>query len=180
MAEAEPATIARPYARAAFSYALDQAQGLNSWSKMLALLAVASSEKLVLEALDDPLLSGVEEANLLIGVLGDELSEEAKNFVTVLAGYSRIELLPNIAEMFELLKANQEKTMEVEVTSAFEVTDGEKIALSEALRKKLQREIKLETSVDPNLLGGVVIKAEDTVIDDSVRGKLQKLSNALL
>ncbi|MCZ6503290.1 MAG: F0F1 ATP synthase subunit delta [Gammaproteobacteria bacterium] len=180
MAEAELATIARPYARAAFSYALSQAKGLTAWSKMLALLAVASSEKIVREALDDPLLSGVEEAKLLIGVLGDELSDEAQNFVTVLAGYSRIELLPNIAEMFELLKANHEKTMEVEVTSAFEVTDGEEKALSEALRKKLQREITLETSVDPSLLGGVIIKAEDTVIDDSVRGKLQKLSNALL
>ena len=179
MAEAELATIARPYARAAFSYALDQAQGLQAWSKMLALLAAASSEKIVREALDDPLLSGDEEANLLISVLGDELSEQAQNFVIVLSGYSRIELLPNIAEMFERLKANHEKTMEVEVTSAFEVTDGEKSALSEALHKKLHREIKLETSVDPSLLGGVVIKAEDTVIDDSVRGKLQKLSNAL-
>ncbi len=180
MAEAEPATIARPYARAAFSYALDQAEGLQAWSKMLALLAAASSEKIVTEALDDPLLSGVEEANLLIGLLGDELSEEVQNFVTVLSGYGRIELLPNIAEMFELLKANHEKTIEVEVTSAFEVTDSEKAALSEALHKKLKREIKLETTVDPSLLGGVVIKAEDTVIDDSVRGKLQKLSHALV
>ena len=68
MAEAEPATIARPYARAAFSYALDQAEGLQAWSKMLALLATASSEKIVTEALDDPLLSGDEEANLLIGL----------------------------------------------------------------------------------------------------------------
>ena len=70
--------------------------------------------------------------------------------------------------------------MDVEVTSAFEVTDSEKTTLSEALQKMLQREINLQTSVDPSLLGGVVIKAEDTVIDDSVRGKLQKLSNALV
>ena len=180
MAEVELATIARPYARAAFSYALDQDQGLQAWSKMFALLAAASSEKMVQEALDDPMLSGTEEAKLLIAVLGDELSEAAQNFVTVLSGYGRIGLLPNIVSMFELLKANHEKTMEVEVTSAFEVTEREKAALSEALHKMLQREIILETSVDPSLLGGVVIKAEDTVIDDSVRGKLQKLSNALI
>ena len=179
MAETELATIARPYARAAFSYALDQAQGLPAWSKMLALLAVASSDKIVREALDDPLLSGDEEASLLIGVLGEELSGAAQNFVTVLSEYGRIELLPNIASMFELLKANYEKTMEVEVTSAFEVTEDEKTALSEALSRKLQRKINLETRLDPSLMGGVVIKAEDTVIDDSVRGKLQKLSNAL-
>jgi F-type H+-transporting ATPase subunit delta len=81
--------------------------------------------------------------------------------------------------MFELLKANHEKTMDVEISSAFEVTQSEKESLSQALNTKLQREINLETSVDKSLLGGVVIKAEDTVIDDSVRGKLQKLSNAL-
>ena len=90
MAEAELATIARPYARAAFSYALDQDQGLQAWSKMLALLAAASSEKIVREALDDPVLSGDGEAKLLIAVLGDELSEAARNFVTVLSGYGRI------------------------------------------------------------------------------------------
>lgn len=179
MAETELATIARPYARAAFSYALDEAEGLQAWSRMLSLLATASNENIVREALDDPLLSGSEEANLLIGVLGDELSREAQNFVLVLAGYGRIALLPNIAEMFELLKANHEKTMDVEVTSAYEVSDSEKTTLSAALHKMLQREINLETSVDPSLLGGVVIKAEDTVIDDSVRGKLEKLSHAL-
>ena len=69
--------------------------------------------------------------------------------------------------------------MDVEISSAFEVTQSEKESLSQALNTKLQREINLETSVDKSLLGGVVIKAEDTVIDDSVRGKLQKLSNAL-
>jgi F-type H+-transporting ATPase subunit delta len=179
MAETELATIARPYARAAFSYSLGQDQGLQAWSKMLALLALASIEPMVQQALDDPLLAGDEEADLLIGLLGDELTREARNFVSVLSGYGRIELLPDIAEMFELLKADHEKTIDVEVTSAFEVTESEKAALSDALHKKLQREINLETSVDANLLGGVVIKTEDTVIDDSVRGKLQKLSHAL-
>ena len=179
MAETELATIARPYARAAFTYALDQTEGLVTWSRMLSLLAATARQEMVRQALDDPSLSDEQVAELLVRLLGDELSEEGRNFVAVLSAYSRIELLPNISEMFELLKANHEKTMDVEISSAFEVTQSEKESLSQALNTKLQREINLETSVDKSLLGGVVIKAEDTVIDDSVRGKLQKLSNAL-
>lgn len=179
MAEAELATIARPYARAAFSTALDQSEGLVTWSGMLMLLAATASEKTVREALDDPLLSGEDEAKLLTNILGDELNREAKNFVSVLADFGRIALLPEIAEMFELLKANHEKTMEVEITSAYELNDSEKANLSAALENRLQRKINLETTVDSQLIGGAVIKAEDTVIDNSVRGKLQKMSHAL-
>ncbi len=179
MAEAELATIARPYARAAFSTALDQTEGLAHWSRKLTLLSAAMGESVVRVALDNPRLSGEDKAALLVDLLGDELGPDAGNFVSVLADYDRIELLPEIAEMFQLLKANHEKTMDVEVTSAFEVTDAEKTALSEALQSRLQRMVNLETSVDESLIGGVVIKAEDTVIDNSVRGKLEKLSHAL-
>ncbi len=179
MAESEPATIARPYARAAFSFALDQAEGLPVWSRMLSLLSAALDEEIVRSALDNPLLSGSDEARLLSDILGDELTDQGRNFISVLAQYNRIALLPDIFDMYELLKANHEKTMEVEVTSAFEVTEEEKSALSEALNRMLKRNINLTTGVDQSLLGGVVIRAEDTVIDSSVKGKLQKLAHAL-
>ncbi|MGK0259094.1 MAG: F-type H+-transporting ATPase subunit delta [Candidatus Azotimanducaceae bacterium] len=179
MAEAELPTIARPYARAAFSYALDQSEGLGQWSRMLLLLAGAISEPVVQDALDNPLLTTEEETKLLLQLMGDDLDEAGRNFIGVLAEYDRLALLPTISEMFELLKANHEKTMDVEVTSAFEVSDQEKNELKIALKRMLQREINLETEVDKSLIGGVVIKAEDTVIDDSVRGRLAKLSQAL-
>ena len=113
MAEAELATIARPYARAAFSYALDKDAGLAVWSRMLQLLSAAVSESLVKAALDNPGLSGEDEANLLIDILGEEVTNEGQNFLNVLAGYDRVALLPEIAAMYELLKANHEKTMDV-------------------------------------------------------------------
>jgi F-type H+-transporting ATPase subunit delta len=99
--------------------------------------------------------------------------------VSVLAEYGRLALLPTIAELFELLKANHEKTMDVEVTSAFEVSDQEKIELGAALQRMLQRDINIETEVDKLLIGGVIIRAEDMVIDDSVKGRLEKLSLVL-
>ena len=111
--------------------------------------------------------------------MGDGLNQDGQNFVSVLAEYGRLALLPTIAELFELLKANHEKTMDVEVTSAFEVSDQEKIELGAALQRMLQRDINIETEVDKLLIGGVVIRAEDTVIDDSVKGRLEKLSLVL-
>jgi len=179
MAEAELATIARPYARAAFSRGLDQTDGLGTWSRMLSLLAAAVSEPIVEEALDTPTLTTEDETSLILQVMGDDLNQDGQNFVSVLAEYGRLALLPTIAELFELLKANHEKTMDVEVTSAFDVSDQEKTELGAALQRMLQRDINIETEVDKLLIGGVVIRAEDTVIDDSVKGRLEKLSMEL-
>lgn len=179
MAEAELPTIARPYARAAFSFALSQPEGLGKWSRMLALLASATEHPVMQDALDNPMLSNADEADLLTNLLSDELDESGVNFVNVVASYGRLTVMPFISEMFELLKANHEKTMDVSVTSAFEVDAAQASSLSEGLKRMLQREINLSTEVDTSLLGGVIIKAEDTVIDNSVRGKLAKLAQAL-
>jgi F-type H+-transporting ATPase subunit delta len=179
MAEAELPTIARPYARAAFSRGLDQTDGLGSWSRMLSLLAAAVSEPKVEEALDNPTLTTEDETSLILQLMGDDLNQDGQNFVSVLAEYGRLALLPTIAELFELLKANHEKTMDVEVTSAFDVSDQEKIELGAALQRMLQRDINIETQVDKLLIGGVIIRAEDMVIDDSVKGRLEKLSLVL-
>jgi F-type H+-transporting ATPase subunit delta len=179
MAEAELPTIARPYARAAFSRGLDQTDGLGTWSRMLSLLAAAVSEPIVEEVLDNPTLTTEDETSLILQLMGDGLNQDGQNFVSVLAEYGRLALLPTIAELFELLKANHEKTMDVEVTSAFEVSDQEKIELGAALQRMLQRDINIETEVDKVLIGGVVIRAKDTVIDDSVKGRLEKLSLVL-
>ena len=179
MAESELTTVARPYARAAFAQALGEASGLSSWSTMLGLLAATVQQELVKVALDNPKLTTEDEASLVIQVMGEELSETASNFVHVLAKYNRISLLPVIAELYELQKANHEKTIEVEVTSAYEVDDAAQQQLSDALKQKLQREVNLSTAVDQSLIGGVIIRTEDTVIDNSVRGKIEKLSQVL-
>ena len=179
MAESELSTVARPYARAAFSQALEQSSGLTDWSRTLNLLAAAIQQPAVVATLDDPLLTTNDEASLVIQIMGEELSDRGQNFVHILAENGRLPLMPQICEMFELLKANHEKTMQVEIVSAYQVQDADQQILAEALKQRLQREINLSSSIDPNLIGGVVIRAEDTVIDHSVRGKLDKLSQLL-
>lgn len=179
MAEAELTTIARPYARAVFSQALDKSDGLKIWSKALGILAAVVSDTKVAQLLDDPRLTAEAEAALVVDVCGEDLDSNAANFVRLLADNGRISLVPTISDMYELMKSNHEKTMNVEVTSAYEVSDEDKRRLSEVLNKMLQRDVDLHAEVDKSLIGGVIIKAEDTVIDHSVRGKLAKLNQAL-
>ncbi len=146
---------------------------------MLGLLAATIQEPSVKSSLDDPLMTTTDQANLVVSVMGEELSGKGQNFVRVLAENGRMTLLPKISELYELLKSNHEKTMDVQVTSAYEVSEADEQKLAIALKQRLQREINLSSVVDPTLLGGIIIRAEDTVIDNSVRGKLQKLSQAL-
>ncbi|MBL4681504.1 MAG: F0F1 ATP synthase subunit delta [Pseudomonadales bacterium] len=179
MAESELTTIARPYARAAFSQALKEAGGLENWSRMMSLLSATVQNPDVRLALDNPRITISDEAAIVVDLMGEELNTQGQNFVHVLADYRRISLLPQIAEMFQLLKAHHEKTMNVEIVSAYELDESTSANLASALKDRLQREIKLSSTVDASLIGGVVIRAEDTVIDNSVRGKLEKLSQAL-
>jgi F-type H+-transporting ATPase subunit delta len=99
--------------------------------------------------------------------------------VHLLAENKRLVLLPEISLLFENLKANQEKSVDVEITTAFEISSDVSSKLAQALKDRLQREIKLATSVDQSLIGGAIIRAGDNVIDGSVRGKLSKLAESM-
>ncbi len=179
MAEAEVTTVARPYARAAFSCALDEDGGLATWSRMLLMLKAVISDAKVCDLLEDPLLTTEQQKQMIADLMGDDLSAKGANFVDVLAANDRLELMPTVSDMFEHLKANYEKTIDVEVHSAFDVSESEKDSLSEALKRKLQRDVNIKTTVDESLIGGVLIRADDMVIDDSVRGRLGRLSQIL-
>lgn len=175
---AESSTLARPYAKAAFDYAREH-NSLAQWSSQLATAAaVASTDKLA-QVIGSPSLTAQKQAELLIGLIGDELSAPVGNFLRVLADNKRLPLLADIAAQFEQLKAQQEKSVNVEVASAFPLPDALADKLAQALRGKLQREVSINTMVDRTLLGGVVVRAGDVVIDGSVRGRLAKLARAM-
>ena len=176
---AELSTLARPYAKAAFEYAVTIDQGLSTWSEQLATVAqVAQAEKMV-KVLSSPSLTSDQQASQFIEVCGDSLSAKAQNFVRVLAENKRLLLLPEIAALYEEFKANREKTVDVEVASAFELDTVIQEKLAAALSTKLEREVNVHTHVDKQLIGGVVIRAADVVIDDSIRGRLNKLAEVM-
>jgi F-type H+-transporting ATPase subunit delta len=175
---AELSTLARPYAKAAFQAAVEAGE-LQAWSDMLATASnVVLNEKMV-KVLSNPSFTGQQQAQTLIDVCGDKLSATGQNLVNALADNKRIPLLPQISEQFEHLKAELEKAVDVQIISAFEVSDESKQKLTDALKAKLAKDVRVTTSVDSTLVGGAIIRAVDLVIDGTVRGKLAKLASAM-
>jgi len=175
---AELTTLARPYAKAAFEAAADSGS-LKGWSENLALLAAVVSDGDVDAALSSPSLTGEQQAHLLNDLCADEISSQVKNFVSILAENKRLPLLPEIVSLFEILKANKEMKVDVNVASAFPLSDALQEKLAVSLKEKLQREVVLHSKTDKSLIGGAVIRAGDLVIDGSVRGKLGKLAECM-
>lgn len=175
---AELTTLARPYAKAAFEVALES-KALDNWSKMLTLSSAIAKNAAVASLLKSPALSSEQVADSFLQVCGDELDAKGKNFIRLLAENKRLVLLPQISQLYEALKANQEKSVDVEITTAFEISSEISTKLANALQARLQRDIKLATRVDQSILGGAIIRAGDTVIDSSVRGKLSKLAESM-
>ena len=168
---AELATIARPYAEAAFELARDE-QALPAWSEMLRFAASIVGDERVAEALDNPRLDTAAKESLLLSIGGDRFDAQARNFVRVLVEGERVALLPQIAAMFETLKNEAEATAKATIESAFELTDAQVAELQGALEKRFGKKIETTVMVNPDLIGGARVTVGDAVIDGSVQAKL--------
>ena len=175
---AEPSTVARPYAEAAFKLA-DEAGALARWSEMLAGLAAVAADPRVRQATADPRLADPQRAGLFIAILGGRLSGEAENFVRVLTQNDRLALLPEIREQFETLKNEREGVVEAQVHSAFELAPAQLADLQSRLEKRTGRKVRTEVHIDKDLIGGVKLVLGDKVIDGSARAQLAALETAL-
>ena len=175
---AEPSTVARPYAEAAFRLA-SGANALARWSGMIGALAQVAEDKRIQAAIADPARSDAQAAGVFISILAGKLDGQAENFVRVLAENNRLELLPEIHLQFEVLKNEREGVVEVEVYSAFELTEAQIADLAQRLEKRTSRKVRTRVEVDKNLIGGVKVVIGDKVIDGSARGQLVALENAL-
>jgi F-type H+-transporting ATPase subunit delta len=175
---AEPVTLARPYARAAFETAYSDG-ALAHWQSMLTMAGAVISDRKVSSVLASPKLTAEQQVNLLFGLCGDGLDSKGQNFILALSKYKRLSLMPEIARQYVEMKAKQEKFVEVSVLSAFPLSDEVSSQLSLALGRKWNCQVQIKATVDASLLGGAIIKAGDTVIDGSVRGRMQKLADAL-
>lgn len=175
---AELATLARPYANAAFDVAKSN-NDLDRWSRMLALLATAADNETVQVLLAAPDVEELQKAYRLSEICGEDLNDRGKRFVQVLAANKRLPLLPEIQAQFENLRAEEQATLDVQVTSAYPLSEAELDKLEGALSQRFEREVSMNSDVDGSLIGGAIIRAGDTVIDGSVRGKLGKLAETI-
>lgn len=176
---AEFATLARPYAIAAYDIAT-ASDRRDEWSQALMLLAQATIEPGVQDLIGSPSLSAAQKAHHIRVLLEDELREDQRRFVAVLADNHRLELLPSIASEFEAMRAEDDKTLDVVLTTAIDLTPEEIREIVDALEVRFERTISATTVVDESIVGGAIVRAGDTVFDGSVRGKLEKMRDALL
>ncbi|MBM3372573.1 MAG: F0F1 ATP synthase subunit delta [Betaproteobacteria bacterium] len=175
---AEPVTIARPYAEAAFRLAREQ-NALPAWSEALVLIETVAAEPQVAAVIAAPQVSAAQVEALIIGAIGKHLSGEARNFVQVLAQNRRLGVAGQIRASFEALRREHEGTMEATVVSALPVEDAQLKSLVSALEQKYGRRITAKVELDPKLIGGLKILVGDKVIDATVRGKLDAMAAAL-
>ena len=169
-------TLARPYARAAFAVARDE-NAFAAWSDALAVAARIASDPQVSTLLLNPELANAQAVALLQpqGAGGSFV-----RFLGVLADAGRLPLLPEVAGMYEQLRAEAEQVVHATITSASDLPAGELDALVAAIKRRFGgREVAVKTAVDPALLGGAVIDVGDEVIDGSLKGKLARLQTAL-
>lgn len=170
-------TIARPYAKAAFDFAVEKQQ-LTQWSEMLAFAAEVTNNEQIHELLTSS-ASAEKLAEIFIAICGEQFDEFGQNLIKVMAENGRLRAIPDVFEQFVALKKEYEKNIDVEVISATELSEQQLSDISSKLEQRLERKVQLNCSVDETLLGGVVIRAGDLVIDNSARGRLNRLSDAL-
>jgi F-type H+-transporting ATPase subunit delta len=175
---AEAATIARPYAKAAFLSARD-AKALPAWSEAFRLGSGLVADPRVVDLLTSPKISTDRLVSLFAGLGGAGIDAHWQNFVRLLATNKRLEVLPQMAEQYELLRAQFENELDVQVTSAVAMNSDQQAKLAAALKKRFKRDVRMTTAVDASLLGGAVIHAGDLVIDGSINGRLQRLASEL-
>ncbi len=177
--------IAKPYARALFDIARESGD-TDGWSQALQAAAAVVAEPAARTYLGQPERTSEDRAEFLIGVSRDVdtggklASDEGRNLLKLLGENDRLLALGQISEQFDALKAESENTIAVTLTSAVAVDASVADTLKSSLEHKLGRTVELTLEVDPALLGGAIVRAEDMVIDGSVRNRLQRLTDALI
>lgn len=174
---AEKVTLARPYARAAFEAAREH-KDFEHWSQMLAAAAATVADERVVKLLSSPRVQPADLVELIAEASGAD--ERGRNFLSTLAQNRRLGVLPEVAAIYEELRAEVENIADVHVTSAVQLDEAQRARLAAALKKRLKREVRLHCAVDAGLIGGAVVRAGDFVIDGSLRARLERLATQIM
>ena len=174
----EQSSLARPYAKAIFELARDAGEYVQ-WSDQLQLLTMITQDADMVEVIHNPEVSEQQLAELVIDVAGEQLSEQGRNLVKLLAHNDRLAVVADINQQFLVLRDNAEQVIEAQLITATEVDDAQKKKIETALSSRLGKKIKLESSVDESLIGGAIVRAGDWVVDGSVKAQLQDLVSVI-
>jgi F-type H+-transporting ATPase subunit delta len=175
---AEVRTIARPYAEAVFQLAKAKGE-LSAWSDMLQLAAAVASDQRIRALIGDPKFLPRRLGELILEICGGKLDDEGRNFILLLAENGRVEILPEVSELFEELRARYEGVLDANIISAFAMSEAQLKDLVNDLEARFKKKIEPRVSIDPELIGGVKVEMGDKVLDVSIRGKLEAMAVAL-
>ena len=183
---ADNITVARPYAQAIFELAND-AGALGPWSESLTIAGQLLADKALVEYLGNPSFNDEQRLDFLNGLFANAGANvfagkdtHGTNFVKLLLENGRAAVLPEISTHFDALKAKVENSVDATVTSATELSKTQVDEIATALKARLGCEVRIETEIDENLIGGAVIRAGDVVIDGSLRARLEGLATSLI
>ena len=176
---ADNASIARPYAKAVFDLA-HESGSYESWSTALEQLAVISNDADFSALVSDPRVNADKVTELLTDLAKDSLPEGGVNLVSLLVQNDRLDALADISQQYGDLVAKANALVNAQVITAKALTDDQKSSLAAALETRLGMKVELEETVDADLVGGAIIKAGDLVIDGSAKGRIEKMTTALM
>ncbi len=171
-------TLARPYAKAIFNQA-KSANKIQQWSDWLEYLEALTTHYEMDAFIKSPKSSKAKVAEVLTEIAGQRIDKEAKNLLTLLSDNKRLGIIPDIRRLFEQYRAVDEGSLNVQVTVPYPLEDNERQSVVTALQAALQKTIHIDTTIDPSIIGGIIVRAGDHIIDGSVRGNLNRLERIL-
>ncbi len=174
----ELATLARPYAEAVFKRAKESGNS-QEWSDNLAFLSAIMQDESLAAIVNNPRVEEDKLTALLLEICQDQVTGETTNFLKLLIENGRLKLAPQIAELFEKYKAEDEGYVDVDVITAYTLTKAEEQSFATSLKKRLNKKVNIKPSIDKSLIGGFLVKAGDSVIDGSISGQLQQLAKRI-
>lgn len=174
----DKSTLARPYAKAVFETA-QQDKAFADWSNFLSAAALVTQDANVAALLNNPKVTKADLVELYSAVCASVITDKQANFLKILAENERLGVLAEIAVIYDDMRAEAEKTAKVQVRTFMPLTDVQQNQLSQALTKRLNRQVQLDIHEDKSILGGAIVRSGDLVIDGSVLGKLRRLQQAV-
>ncbi|MGR8953422.1 MAG: F0F1 ATP synthase subunit delta [Gammaproteobacteria bacterium] len=174
----ELATLARPYAAAVFKRAKETGSS-EKWSETLTFLSSVLSDRSIAAFVNNPKVGSERLLALMLDICEGRIDQEGANFLKLLVQNQRLTLVPEIARIFEDHKAEDEGYLDVDVYAAYEFSEKGKKDFAAKLEKQFGKKVHMNVSIDKSLIGGVLVRAGDKVIDGSIKGQLQHMQKAL-
>lgn len=172
--------VAKRYSKAIFELALEK-DFLDQIEQDFVFLEnlLSESEELP-QYLANPLITEDKKIAMLSEAIRKKVSDVTFNFLQLLASKRRLRILPAILENFRLMMLEHKNIVEGELISAVELEEKQVNAIKQHLEGVLGKNVQLYTKIQPDILGGFVVRVQDVVIDNSIRLQLSKLREKLM